>query len=163
MNIDELQGVLSLAFGFFSASARPRQTHPAAPPACKRDVMRQNDKAEREHPEAEHGKEPEQAASDEGQTQADPCCSRPRESKLSVCDLDFTLRDLEIGHRVFRIRCSPCDRHSFHSVAWPQSSFQIGCFSGLSRFSRRFFKKPLGKSAKRLYYAANPPQGDDPW
>ncbi len=163
MNIDELQGVLSLAFGFFSASARPGQTHPAAPPARKRDVMRQNDKAEREHPEAEHGKEPEQAASDEGQTQADPCCSRPRSRnfrfatsispfaiwKLAIVSFGFGAR-LVIG-----ILSTAWHGHNLH--------FKSVVFQGFQDFREDFSKKPLGKSAKRLYYAANPPQGDDPW
>ena len=98
MNIVELQEVLSPAFGFFSAPPRPADGHAPAPAAGQRNILRQNQKSERQHPEAQHGKKAKDTAADEGKAYSDACAPRLRKPELSVCDLDLAIRYLKICH-----------------------------------------------------------------
>lgn len=101
MNIDELQEVLSAAFGFFFSSARPAHRHPSSPPARQRDILRQDEKAQRQHPEAQHREESEHAAENEGQAETDPCAAPMGQANPSVCERDLAICDLKIGHFLF--------------------------------------------------------------
>jgi len=102
MNVDELQEVLSTASGFFSSSTCPAHRHSAPPAARHRDVLRQNQKAERQHPETQHRKKAEQTAGNEGKAEADAGSARPRQAKFAVCNLDLAICYLKIRHVVFR-------------------------------------------------------------
>ena len=72
----------------------PPHLKPPPVPAHEREVDRQDQQAERDHPEAENGQEACDAAEDQDETEGDPSCPRARKTEPAARDVD-------------RAQCSP--------------------------------------------------------
>lgn len=157
MNIDELQEVLSPAFGFFSASARPADRHASSPAAGQRNILRQNQETERQHPETQHRKKAEEATRDKGHAEADARAARLRKPELAVRNLDLAIRYLKICH-VFLQSLKPgegCgERLIVHRGAMPFLLHKSVDFRGFQDFHDDFSKNRL---ANRKSICITPP------
>ena len=88
-----LDARLRLAF-----AAMPPYSELAAPAPHHRQIDRQHEKPERDHPEAEHGQEAEQAAGDQQNAEPDADRLQLRQLPVAIEQADF------VGHRGARAR-----------------------------------------------------------